>query len=1222
MDRLETNVRNRTWMLDRIRAEFVGPDPPPHSVAEVISYSKVVEFTSWDHFRRPKIQPDGEEILWQDPPLRRYGAGVLFPAGVVTDDPLDAGDEEDSPDAPAPDDPDEAARLASQLDKMRDIAGGSSEDLTGGLEEDVALANSYRPASLAVSFLGDLDREEQGLEIRVSFATYRKATALIHPDDGDSGKRKEPAERTIWFRVSPEATGESSPTIFLSSADILAASHPVTRNVPGDAASNLKLIVLARPHGAGDTRLFTVCLKNDSRTASRSLDESSYFQCELEVRGASGRPWILPYPQAPVDSLDEEERTTRLLYRDRRIYAIGHGCSAEWDTPCDLSGDIPCATAVRSEVLPVHETLPITPDIRDSSGNSLRVDMRPLAGLRPDDDWTEEILHLADEYDLWIEGLGTSIREGENREEGIPPGLRETATALVSRCKECARRIREGVRYLEENPLALKAFNLTNETMLISQLRASRTVRTPRMDPETYRMEFDAPAPAPDLLGDDASRGYWRPFQIAFLLMSIPGICEPDHPDREIVDLIWFPTGGGKTEAYLGLTAFTILYNRLEGRSGAGADVLMRYTLRLLTAQQFERASLLFCAMEDVRERHRKSLGDRPFRLGMWVGGSATPNTRQQAVTALRRLRENPGNMNPFIVLKCPWCHARFGPMEDEDSRRGSRRRGADSRRVFGYEEMPISESSSRNTVVFRCYDPGCAYYSRPLPILVVDEDIYEMPPDLVIATVDKLALLTWKPETGSLFGIGAGGTRTGPPPTLIIQDELHLISGPLGSMVGAFETVIEELCTLRETDDDSLRRCLPARPKIIASTATISRAREQIFSLYAREQTQLFPPSGLEATDSFFAVEDHDRHGRMYVGLLAPAHGSQQTTQARLFATLLQGAMLLPTAAEDPASRDPWWTLLAFFNSLRELGSVATLLLADTRDYLRVILDRHGHRYSENRRTLYEILELTSRIPGDKIPESIKRLEVPYGSDGERGKRGKHPVDVCLASSIIEVGVDIDRLAIMTIVGQPKTVSQYIQVTGRVGRRSDTPGLVIVSFSQAKPRDRSHYESFRGFHQALHAGVEPTSVTPFSPPATDRLLHAILVALVRQVLGGRARNSPDPFPLEPGSPAERLVRSVLTQRVEKVDPGECDYLLHVLGRRLEEWRSWAPASYGGFGTIPEDPPLMHPAGSHVPESWEGRSWPTPSSLRNVDATCEAEITFHYNQVTETGGVS
>jgi len=1216
MDRLETNIKNRKWILDRIRAEFVGPDPPPSSVAEVISYRPVVEFTSWDHFRKPKIQPDGEEILWQDPPLKRYGAGILFPAGVSTEDPLDSGSKET---APTPEDFDEAGQLADQLAQIEKAAKEPAEDLVGGLEEDVALANSYRPASLAVSFLGDLDREELGLEIRVSFATYRKATALIHSECGGSGNKKAPAERTIWFRV-PAGAGEGLPTIFLTRADILAASRPMLCDVPSDFRSNLKLVVLSRPHGPQNTRLFTVCIKNDSTTVSRPLDESSYFQCELEVRGKSGQAWILPYPQAPIDTLDQEELTIRLLYRSRRIYAIGHGCSAEWDTHCNVSGGIPYTSAVRSDVLPVYETRPITPDIHDSRGNSLRVDMRSLAGLRPGNDWKTEILHLAAEYHFWIENLEARIGKGDDQGAGIPAGLHETATTLLTRCEKCDRRIREGIQYLEENPVALKAFTLTNETMLISQLRSSRTVRTPRVNRNTFRLEFDEPYPDPDILDTDTFRGYWRPFQITFLLMSIRGICEPDHPDREIVDLIWFPTGGGKTEAYLGLTAFTIFYNRLTGRSGAGADVLMRYTLRLLTTQQFERAALLFCALEDVRNRNRGVLGDSPFRLGMWVGGSATPNTRQHARAALRKLGQGKTRTNPFIVLKCPWCHAKFGPREDH-AQKGKGGRWSDTTQILGYHIEPIQGSSGSDTVVFKCYDPACPYHSKPLPILLVDEDIYEMPPDLIIATVDKLALLTWKPETGSLFGIGVRGVRTGPPPTLIIQDELHLISGPLGSMVGAFETVVEELCTLRETNDDALRHCLPVRPKIIASTATISRAEEQILSLYAREQTQLFPPSGLEATDSFFAVEDQNRRGRMHVGLLAPAHGSQQTTQARLFATLLQGAVLVPNSREDPATRDPWWTLLAFFNSLRELGSVATLLLADTRDYLRVILDRHGHRYSENIRTLYEILELTSRISGDKIPEFIKRLEVPYGSNTEP-RKGKQPVDVCLASSIIEVGVDIDRLAVMTIVGQPKTVSQYIQVTGRVGRRPDTPGLVIVSFSQAKPRDRSHYESFRGFHQSLHAGVEPTSVTPFSPPAIDRLLHATLVALVRHMLGGKAQSSPDPFPLESGSLGEHLVRSVLEKRVEKVDPGEHDYLLRVLEHRLDEWRIWAPASYGGFGTIPEDPPLMHPAGSHVPRSWAGQSWPTPSSLRNVDATCEAEISLHYNQISEFGGVS
>jgi ATP-dependent helicase YprA (DUF1998 family) len=530
---------------------------------------------------------------------------------------------------------------------------------------------------------------------------------------------------------------------------------------------------------------------------------------------------------------------------------------------------------------------------------------------------------------------------------------------------------------------------------------------------------------------------------------------------------------------------------------------------------------------------------------------------------------------------------------------------------VYGYAVSKVPGSRAE-TVVFRCPDRTCEFGidptrpgNPPLPVVVIDEDIFEDPPDLIIGTVDKFAMLAWKTETRSIFGIGPEGKHIGLPPSLIIQDELHLISGPLGSMVGAYETVIEELCTTEVRSQTFV-------PKIVASTATISRAEDQVISLYARDKVMLFPPSGLEAGDSFFAREARDENGnltpgRLYAGVLAPGHGSLQTTEARIFATLLQYPAIMQVS--DESERDPWWTLVAFFNSLRELGGAATLLIADARDYLRVILGRHGIPYSEIRQLLnWE--ELTSRIRSDKIPEVIQKLEKAFRRDA----RGfpTEALEACLASNIIEVGVDIERLGLMVIVGQPKTTSQYIQVSSRVGRSLSCPGLVVVAYSQSKPRDRSHYERFRSYHQRLYAQVEPTSVTPFSPPAVDRALHGIIVAAARQLAPLREAETPRPFPLSAGTPLRARIEKMIERRAATVDASEAGNVQRKLLQRLNEWRAWNPASYGGFGAPPQDAPLMHPAGSREPPDWHGHSWPTLSSLRDVDATCEADVTAYY----------
>jgi hypothetical protein len=632
--------------------------------------------------------------------------------------------------------------------------------------------------------------------------------------------------------------------------------------------------------------------------------------------------------------------------------------------------------------------------------------------------------------------------------------------------------------------------------------------------------------------------------------------------------------------------------------------------------------------MEHLRYKN-KNLGEKPFRIGLWVGGSASPNSRKEALYALERLEKDPESENPFVLLKCPWCGAKFGPSssgEAHGQRRG--RRGRDGRThetgipsVLGYQRYSQTNQQPA-TVVFRCNDGACEFGNTstfqksrpPLPIVIVDEDVMDDPPNLVIGTVDKFALLAWKPEARRLFGIDRNGKHDGLPPSLIIQDELHMISGPLGSMVGAYETVIERLC--REHGVGEIK------PKIIASTATISRAREQVRHLYARNDVFLFPPSGLEIGDSFFAREACNddgslKPGRLYMGVLAPSHGSLQTTEARVFACLMQHAAIMQT---DDAGRDPWWTLLCFFNSLRELGSAASLFVADTRDYLRVILDRQGLKYDLIRQ-LFEVSELTSRIRSDQVPKELERLEKVFVSRGTKsGNSGDYTdtVDACLASNIIEVGVDVSRLALMAIVGQPKTTSQYIQISSRIGRDPEKPGLVVVLYGQSKPRDRSHYERFRPYHQRLYAQVEPTSVTPFSPPATDRALHAIIVAAVRQfgILGTDSRK-PEPFPLNEGTPLRNLVDEMIAERVMMVAPEEQEAVKSKTLRRLDEWRTWMPAEYGGFGAVPQDPPLIHPAGSTEPPAWNGRSWPTMSSLRDVDASCEAEVTSFFNQLKE-----
>ena len=648
--------------------------------------------------------------------------------------------------------------------------------------------------------------------------------------------------------------------------------------------------------------------------------------------------------------------------------------------------------------------------------------------------------------------------------------------------------------------------------------------------------------------------------------------------DREVVELIWFPTGGGKTEAYLGLAAFFMFHRRLVGSDDVGVNVLMRYTLRLLTAQQFQRASALIVAMEYLR-RQNKPLGSAEFSIGIWLGSATSPNSRQEAVQVHRSLVRGERNAtNKFILSRCPWCGAHMGPVNLPP------RAAPAIPKCLGYER-------SGPSVVFKCPDAACDFQAG-LPVYVVDEDIYEKRPTLVIGTVDKFAMLAWEPSARSLFGLDANGVRTCSPPGLIIQDELHLISGPLGSMVGLYEGVIEELCTDRRGDD-------PVVPKLICSTATIRRYKDQVRALYGRTRTVLFPPPGLSADDSFFATRERLENGvtggRRYVGIFAPGLGSLQTVQVRTFTALLQAPMLL-----DKGEQDPWWTLLTFFNSLRELGTTLSLFQSDIPDYQNVLRNRFSLKGPQIRR-LRNILELTGRLQGDEVQESIDSLEIPSTSSTPR------PVDVCLASNIIEVGVDIDRLSLICVVGQPKTTSQYIQVTGRIGRKKDRPGLVVAIYGASKPRDRSHFERFRSYHERLYAHVEPTSVTPFSPPALERALHAVMAAYARQAGDVGQAQSPNPYPQE----LMESLKELLEKRAAIVDGPEVPNLVNTFSQREAQWKRWQRIRWKGNPTL-ENTPLLREAGSYAPPYIANVSWSTPMSMRNVDAECQVEITQNY----------
>ncbi|WP_448006152.1 helicase-related protein [Agromyces bauzanensis] len=1105
----------------------------------------------------------GQEILTKMDPLRRYGVGVLFGGGAAALSAVgDAGSgSEETPDIDT--------TWVSGLE-VNDIdpsapdvtfTGSVHQDRPDDDDFDLTDANSLKPSAMAISFKV---RVQQGssIELHAWGASYKRYNVTI-PSVHNQAE--------WWLREPYTLAGTVSASSLLTATyeRLVVPVAPV--NADGSEDTTLhrllpQIQLYTRPvpgESDPDSRLVTVALVNADPGAGNG---HALFQNGFEVR-ASGGATIEPYPSVHLTERDDEERSINLLYRNKSTFAIGHGCAALWEETPDGS-----AAWARTDPLPSYEVVSLTPNVylRDEHGayltdsdgkrRAVTVSMQELAsGSDRGRKQVDLVLRL---YGEWVASQRALIPELQER-------FHEAAGRHMDLCEEALGRMKAGWELVQANSIAARAFALANEAMLYQQLRSRLPDRKVTLTKTGQSIDGPSPVvvPAPQ-------QGQWRPFQIAFVLATLPELVQPFDGHREIVDLIFFPTGGGKTEAYLGAAAVSLLSRRLRKPDDVGTDTLMRYTLRLLTAQQFLRAAALICVLEDIRSRAEAELGDSPFGIGIWLGRSSTPNNWKQAITALRKMKNDARQENPFLLSRCPWCGTRMGRTPDNDSTV-----------VVGYIEF-------HDRVVLRCPDPDCRFggRSRTLPVHVVDQDIYEKRPSLVIGTVDKFAMLAWTPDARSLFGLGADGSRAVSPPSLIIQDELHLISGPLGSMVGLYEPVINDLCTDYRDDE-------PIPPKIIASTATIRRYEDQVLGVFGRSDVSLFPPHGLEEGHSFFAEPEtlddgSPAPGRRYLGVMSGSLGSMQTVQVRVTAATLNGAASIP----DEADRDGYWTNLNFLNSLRELGNTVYLLESDVPDYLTGLRFRDG---LEQPRWPRVVMELTSRRRSDEIPEAIDLLKKQYGEKG--------CIDICLASNIIEVGVDIDRLALMTIVGQPKTTAQYIQVSGRVGRKPEvSPGLVITLYGAAKPRDRSHYERFRTYHQQLYAQVEPTSVTPFANPVLRRALHAAIIARIRQTAPAL---TPNPFPQAEFDAGVELLR----RRAESVNAEELSAFDSLVDERRRQWSAWqrtewSANAYGG------DPlqGLMRSAGELPDLGSKATMWDVPMSMRNVDAECSIEISTAY----------
>jgi hypothetical protein len=1171
-------------MVRALREEILGPS----RTGRLVDCRQPLSFTTEESFYGPSIQAGSlNEIVKGESPTRRYGAGVLYPAERRTEalvDPENGGAVGGAPsNETLAGDPVITEEANKALEKMVDRSGGASGE---GDETSIALANQLRPASMAVSFLADL-KPKQRLMVVFKGGRYSKTSATLY--DGSRIHRAQ----TWWLRSLLVINATFDCSEILQSSGVVRPLAVVARNAAGIL---IECTIHSRPVpaiAAGDHkgRLLTVSIVNRSKTDGEGegadsvtgIDERCVFQAEFSVTG-SGTPFVLPYPEKLISERDAEEKSLDLLYRHFQTFATGHGCAADWTFK---GGDTERAVRVKGVPFPTIQVPRISPDVFRADGSQIMVDMRPLAGLVEGNDGLEAAREVVTAYQGWIEKRAAELAS-------LDPKHLDAAKAHLSACRRCGQRMQDGLDLLKKDATVARAFQLANHAVLLQQEKSVRSSRRMTFDSAAARIAFEPPQP------QVAGKGHWRPFQLAFLLMCLKSASDGRDPDRDVVELIWFPTGGGKTEAYLGLTAFGLFHRRIKNPNDFGTHVLMRYTLRLLTAQQFQRASALICAMEHLRKKPVNSgLGEKPFSIGIWLGGDTTPNNNKKARESYREVLGGNDEEYNFVLLRCPWCGVEMGPVKTASS--GYRPKASRSNRPAAGAPNLLGVSQRGDAIVLHCPDTGNCEFAHALPICVVDEEMYKAPPDVVIGTIDKFAGLAWNPAARSFFGFDSTGARVRTPPGIVIQDELHLITGPLGSMSGLYETLVEELCTDRRTNP-------PTKPKIVGSTATTRAYARQIEALYNRKASYLFPPPGLHAGDSFFAAyakkDGKLAPGPVYVGINAPSYPSGLTTNVRVFASLLQAARLLP----DGPERDPWWTLLVFFNSLRELGNALTLFQGDIPERIREVARRclpppaAAGPAQRMVRYIGNPLELTSRISSSEVPQAISALEQEYSPQNPA-------VDVCLASNIIEVGVDIDRLSLMAVTGQPKTTAQYIQVTGRVGRRPDRPGLIAMVYSTSKPRDRSHFERFRSYHERLYAQVEPSSVTPFTAPVLERALHAIMVGYVRQTGDQSKTQTPAPAPVV----AIDEIRKIIEARAATVDPASAAIVKEILDLRIREWFAWKRDRWDPSGDMQNPSLLRYTSGYYTPK-WQDFSWPTPSSMRTVDAECRPEISILYQK--------
>ncbi|MEI8210952.1 MAG: helicase-related protein [Planctomycetota bacterium] len=767
-------------------------------------------------------------------------------------------------------------------------------------------------------------------------------------------------------------------------------------------------------HGRGGAVELIISVVNESPEDSAVLADTGLYEVGLKISGIKTEPFLL---SALPDS----------FRYDRRIAAYGINCGIE----AIADGSIQSTDTVETN-RPRPKYWCVESPIPDCSFSTLA--SKPIPSL--------ETLVYA--HAKWGQAEWSSEElDRRSIEESWSQSMRKEADHAAHEFNVESERMATGLRILQSNPMLLRSFMLMNAAMEISS-----------------RGRFPG----------------WRPFQLGFILANLRSVLM-DASETDTVDILWFATGGGKTETYLGLLVMAALHDRLTGKS-CGMTAWSRFPLRLLSLQQTQRFADAIAAAEIIRRR--EGIAGESFSMGFFVGDSSTPNRI--------KIDPQPGEPDSLdesmpkryqVLLRCPFC--------DHDLR--------------------MHFDRTRWRLLHVCDSDACPWPEDGLPVYIVDDEIYRFLPTIVVGTLDKVASISIQAamrgfvaapyglcsveghgfaysqrsdkKTGCLVP-GCRGSRLALPmaanrfaPTFRLQDELHLLRDSLGAIDAHYESLLDHL----ELESSNIR------PKIVASSATLTGYERQCKALYQRSG-RVFPCQGPRASTTFWSVADEGTLLRKYVAL-APRGATLEFAADRLLTTMQQLIRRLrdsPEAVCHEAGIDLanatalvslFGTNVVYGNTIRDLDASARSL--ETQVPVQPLVTA----------------QLTGHTPFEEVRDILRRLEHPEAEFNDR-------IHVVAASSMMSHGVDIDRLNSMVMLGQPLSTAEFMQATARIGRKF--PGIVYVLHKMPLERDASLFRAFNSFVEQGDRFVEAVPITRRSRRVLERTLPGLIMARLQHL--------------------------------------------------------------------------------------------------------------------------